>query len=173
MADIPAESIESAIHVVRGQRVMLDADLAVLYGVTTKRLNEQVKRNLARFPEDFMLRLTANEAANLKSQFATSSGVWGGRRKLPRAFTEHGAVMLASILNSPTAVEVSVQIVRAFVRIRLMLASSVELAKKLEDLERRYDSQFRDVFRAIRDLMAPVAPARKRIGFGDASRGSL
>ncbi|MDP3773656.1 MAG: ORF6N domain-containing protein [Gemmatimonadales bacterium] len=169
MAIVPAERIESAIHVVRGQRVMLDADLAVLYGVTTKRLNEQVKRNLARFPEDFMFRLTADEAATLKSQFATSSADWGGRRKLPNVFTEHGAVMLASILNSPTAVETSVQIVRAFVRIRLMLASNAELARKLEDLERRYDSQLRVVFRAIRDLMVPVVPRRKRIG--SATRG--
>ena len=169
MAIVPGERVESAIHVVRGQRVMLDADLAVLYGVTTKRLNEQVKRNTARFPEDFMFPLTAVEASNLKSQFATSSVDWGGRRKLPRVFTEHGAVMLASILNSPTAVDASVQIVRAFVRLRLMLASNAELARKLDDLEHRYDSQFRVVFRAIRDLMAPVGPSRKRIGFGDSA----
>lgn len=146
---------------------MLDADLAILYGVTTKRLNEQVRRNGPRFPEDFMFRLSAEEASNLKSQIATSSLRWGGRRKLPNAFTEHGAVMLASVLSSPTAVETSVQIVRAFVRIRLMLASNADLARRLDDLERRYDSQFRVVFRAIRDLMAPGEPTRKRIGFGD------
>jgi hypothetical protein len=167
MMPVPSERIESAIHVVRGQRVMLDADLAALYGVTTKRLNEQVKRNSGRFPTDFAFRLTAGDAGSLRSQFATSKIGRGGRRYAPLVFTEHGAVMLASILNSPTAVEVSVQIVRAFVRIRLMLASNVELAQKLEDLERRYHSQFRVVFRAIQDLMAPIAPPRKRIGFGD------
>ncbi|MEK6768187.1 MAG: ORF6N domain-containing protein [Gemmatimonadota bacterium] len=167
MAIVPAERIESAIDVVRGQRVMLDADLAVLYGVTTKRLNEQVRRNSGRFPDDFAFRLTVHEAASLRSQFATSKPGRGGRRYAPLAFTEHGAVMLASVLNSPTAVRTSVQIVRAFVRIRLMLASNAELARKLEDLERRYDSQFRVVFRAIRDLMAPVEPRPKRIGFGD------
>jgi hypothetical protein len=167
MSPVPSESIESVIHTVRGQRVMLDVDLAILYGVTTKRLNEQVKRNSGRFPADFAFRLTMAEAPSLRSQFATSKPGRGGRRYAPLVFTEHGAVMLASILNSPTAVETSVQIVRAFVRIRLMLASNAELARKLDDLERRYDSQFRVVFRAIRDLMAPVGPSRKRIGFGD------
>jgi predicted Zn-dependent peptidase len=145
---------------------MLDADLAALYGVTTKRLNEQVKRNLARFPEDFMFRLTAGETGNLRSQSATSSSDWGGRRKLPNAFTEHGAVMLASVLSSPTAVETSVQIVRAFVRLRQLLESNVELARKLDALEQRYDSQFRVVFQAIRELMAPPVKPPKRIGFG-------
>ena len=166
MAIVPVERIESAIHVVRGQRVMLDADLAVLYGVTTKRLNEQVKRNSRRFPDDFAFRLTVQEAASLRSQFATSKPGRGGRRNAPLVFTEHGAVMLASVLSSATAIEASLQIVRAFVRIRLMLASNVDLARKLKDLERRYDSQFRVVFRAIRDLMVPVVPPRKRIGFG-------
>ena len=159
------ERIASAIHVVRGRRVMLDADLAVLYGVATRRLNEQVKRNRGRFPEDFMFRLLPEEAVSLKSQFATSSGGWGGRRKLPNVFTEHGAVMLASVLNSATAVDSSVHVVRAFVRLRMMLEANAELARKLDALEARYDAQFRVVFQAIRELMAPPPSTRKRIGF--------
>ena len=143
---IPAEQIARIIYVIRGHRVMLDADLAILYGVTTKRLNEAVKRNLRRFPEDFMFQLTPEEfavlrsqnvtsnagsgSAILKSQFATSSPGWGGRRKLPRAFTEHGAVMLASVLNSPVAVGASIQVVRAFVQLRGMLTAHAELARK-------------------------------------------
>jgi hypothetical protein len=177
---VPVDQIAHAIHVIRGHRVMLDADLAVLYGVTTKRLNEAVKRNLRRFPADFMFQLTPEEAANLrsqfatsdvssgggilKSQFATSSLAWGGRRKLPKAFTEHGAVMLASVLNSPIAVEASIQVVRAFVQLRSMLAAHADLAHKLAELERKYDSQFRVVFDAIRRLMEPP-PDPKRIGF--------
>ncbi|MDP3773885.1 MAG: ORF6N domain-containing protein [Gemmatimonadales bacterium] len=159
------ERIDSAIHLVRGHRVMLDADLAALYGVTTKRLNERVKRNLDRFPEDFAFRLTADEVVALRSQSATSNVGRGGRRYAPIAFTEHGAVMLASVLSSPTAVETSVQIVRAFVRLRHLLESSAELARKLDALEKRYDSQFGVVFRAIRELMAPPVKPSKRIGF--------
>ena len=165
-AAVPADEIAQAIHVIRGQRVMLDADLAALYGVTTRRLNEQVRRNQARFPADFMFRLTRDEVAILKSQFATSSSAWGGRRKLPSAFTEHGAVMLASVLNSPVAVEASVLVVRAFVQLRGMLAAHDELARKLDELERKYDSEFRSVFDAIRRLMDPPSPSGgKRIGF--------
>jgi len=115
---VPSQRIESRIFFVRGRKVMLDADLAELYGVTTKRLNEQVKRNASRFPGDFMFRLTPDETRILRSQFATSRSGWGGRRVFPYAFTEHGAVMLASVLNSPTAVDASVQVVRAFVRLR-------------------------------------------------------
>jgi len=144
---------------------MLDADLAVLYGVTTKRLNEQVKRNRDRFPADFMFRLTARETAGLRSQIATTKSGRGGRRSPPVAFTEHGAVMLASVLNSPTAVYASIQVVRAFVRLRGILATHRDLARKLEDLERKYDAQFRVVFDAIRELMQPLDPPRKRIGF--------
>lgn len=161
---IPAEQIERRILLIRGQKVMLDSDLADLYGVSTKRLNEQVKRNIERFPADFMLRLTSQESKVLRSQFATSSS-WGGRRYNPLAFTEHGALMLASLLNSQRAVEVSVFVVRAFVKLREMLASHRDLARRLDDLEKKYDSQFRVVFDAIRELMSPPAPSRRRIGF--------
>ncbi|MDO8464743.1 MAG: ORF6N domain-containing protein [Gallionella sp.] len=147
-----------------GQKVMLDANLAELYEVDTRRLNEQVRRNIERFPEDFMFQLTAEEFANLKSQFATSS--WGGRRKLPFVFTEHGAIMAASVLNSKRAIEASVQVVRAFVRLRQMLASNAELSRKLVALEKKYDIKFRAVFEAIHQLMTPSDPKKKRpIGF--------
>ncbi len=142
---------------------MLDADLANLYGVTTKRLNEQVKRNIDRFPDTFMFQLSRSEFDKLKSQFATSS--WGGRRKLPNAFTEHGVVMLASVLNSPTAVSASIEVVKAFVRLRQILASNVELARKLEILEKKYDAQFKVVFDAIRQLMTPPEKEKRQIGF--------
>lgn len=145
---------------------MLDADLAVLYGVTTGRLNEQVKRNKDRFPPDFMFQLTPVELAALKSQIAISKPGRGGRRKLPSAFTEHGPVMLASVLNSPVAVQASIQVVRAFLQLRGILAAHSELARKLHELERKYDAQFRVVFDAIRELMEPPArPEPKRIGF--------
>jgi len=158
------EQIESHIFFIRGQKVMLDANLAELYEVDTRRLNEQVRRNIERFPEDFMFQLTAEEFANLKSQFATSS--WGGRRKLPFVFTEHGAIMAASVLNSKRAIEASVQVVRAFVRLRQMLASNAELSRKLVALEKKYDIKFRAVFEAIHQLMTPSDPKKKRpIGF--------
>lgn len=175
------EQIESQIFFIRGQKVMLDADLAELYGVETKRFNEQVRRNSERFPEDFMFQLTAEEFANLRSQFDTSSlrsqiatsnnsagntAGRGGRRHLPYAFTEHGAIMAASVLNSPRAVEASVQVVRAFVQLRQMLASNAELSRKLVALEKKYDIKFRAVFEAIRELMTPSDPKKKRpIGF--------
>ena len=175
------EQIESQIFLIRGQKVMLDADLAELYGVETKRFNEQVRRNSERFPEDFMFQLTAEEYANLRSQFDTSSlrsqiatsnnsvgnpAGRGGRRHLPYAFTEHGAIMAASVLNSPRAVEASVQVVRAFVQLRQMLASNAELSGKLAALEKKYDIKFRAVFEAIRELMTPSDPKKKRpIGF--------
>lgn len=169
--------IESQIFLIRGQKVMLDADLAELYGVPTKRLNEQVRRNSERFPEDFMFQLTTEEFANLKSEFETSSlrsqiatsnnpAGRGGRRHLPYAFTEHGAIMVASVLNSPRAVEASVQVVRAFVQLRQMLASNAELSRKLVAMEKKYDIKFKAVFDAIHELMAPLAPKKKRpIGF--------
>jgi len=143
---------------------MLDSDLAAPYGVTTKRLNQQLRRNRGRFPADFAFQLTAEEVQILKSQIVTSSSMWGGRRYPPVAFTEHGAVMLASVLNSPVAVEASIQVVRAFVQLRSMLAAHADLAHKLAELERKYDSQFRVVFDAIRRLMEPP-PDPKRIGF--------
>jgi hypothetical protein len=144
---------------------MLDVDLATLYGVTTKRLNEQVSRNVRRFPKDFMFQLTDSELQTLRSQIATSKPQRGGRRTRPYAFTEHGAIMLASVLNSDSAVAASVQVVRAFVRLRLAVASHAELARKLDAMERKYDAQFRVVFTAIRRLMSPPARAGGRIGF--------
>ena len=163
---VPVERVESRILLIRGEKVILDADLAELYGATTKRLNEQVRRNLDRFPADFMFQLTDEEFAILRSQFATSRSGWGGRRYPPFVFTEHGAIMAANVLNSPRAVAVSVTVVRAFVRLRQILASHADLARKLEDLERRYDSQFKQVFAAIRALMAPPDGSGKgAIGF--------
>jgi len=162
------EKIESRIFVIRGQKVMLDADLAELYGVETKALNRAVKRNADRFPEDFMFQLTPEEFGGLRYQFGTSNipSGRGGRRHLPYAFTEHGAIMAASVLNSPRAVETSIQVVRAFVRIRQMLASNAELSRKLASLEKKYDIQFKAVFDAIRELMTPLEPGEKRpIGF--------
>ncbi len=165
---IPSERIEQRIFVVRGQRVMLDSDLAELYGVTTKRLNEQVKRNFGRFPPDFAFQLTPDETEILRSQFATSSWRHGGRRSLPYAFTEHGAIMLASVLNSERAVEASVFVVRAFVKLRSLLATHKEIAQKLTELERKltgHDEDIKTLFVAIRQLMAPPDPKTKRIGF--------
>jgi hypothetical protein len=165
LAAIPIERVEQAILLIRGEKVILDADLAKLYGVSTARLNEQVKRNPQRFPNDFAFRLKKEEFANLKSQIATSSSTHGGRRKLPLVFTEHGAIMAANVLNSERAVAASVQVVRAFVRLRQMLVSNAELARKLEDLEQKYDTQFKVVFDAIRQLMSPPPRERKEIGF--------
>ena len=143
---------------------MLDSDLAELYGVETKRLNEQVRRNPNRFPPDFMFQLTAEEWESLRSQFATLKR--GEHRKyLPYAFTEHGALMLANVLNSERAAQTSVMVVRAFVRLRQMLASNAELARKLDAMEKKYDAQFKVVFDAIRQLMSPPEPKRREIGF--------
>jgi len=166
-AVVPAERIERAILLIRDHRVMLDADLAVLYGVPTKRLAEQVRRNSRRFPADFMFRLTAVEARILRSRIATSSfgRGWGGRRYAPYAFTEQGVAMLSSVLKSPRAVQVNIAIMRAFVRLRGLLASSEALARKLDALERKYDAQFKVVFDAIRQLMSPPAAGRRTIGF--------
>jgi hypothetical protein len=161
---IPAERIERAILMMRGQKVMLDVDLAALYGVPTKVFNQAVKRNLARFPKDFMFQLTGAEFAILKSQIVTSS--WGGRRYRPRAFTEQGVAMLSSVLHSERAVQVNIEIMRAFVRLRQMLTSHTDLARRLDALEKRYDVQFKAVFDAIRELMSPTVPRRRRaIGF--------
>jgi hypothetical protein len=156
------------IYLIRGQKVMLDSDLAEIYGVTTRRLNEQVGRNSDRFPPDFGFQLTTEEFAALMSQIATSKKGRGGRRKLPWVFTEHGAIMLASVLNSPVAVEASVRVVRAFVRLREILASNRELAHKLAELERKFeghDDAIRNLFEAIRQLLRPPEPKRRKIGF--------
>ncbi len=160
---IPSERIERAILLIRGQKIMLDADLAAIYGVTTKRLNEQFKRNRQRFPMDFAFQLTSEEFDNLRSQFATSS--WGGRRYPPVAFTEHGAVMLAAVLNSPRAITTSVEIVRAFIRLRELLATHRDLSRRLDELEAKYDKQFAVVFNAIRELMAPKNQKPKEMGY--------
>jgi hypothetical protein len=149
--------------------VILDADLAALYGVTTKRLNEQVRRNRERFPEDFMFRLTESELEDLKSQFATSRS-HGGRRYRPYVFTEHGVIMSANVLNSQRAVHASIQVVRAFIQLRQMLASNSELARKLGALEKKYDRQFKIVFDAIRELMTPPPAKPKVIGFRVSAR---
>jgi hypothetical protein len=174
-----AEAITLRILTLRGQRVIVDADLAALYDVPTKRFNEAVKRNLGKFPADFMFTLTDEEFANLRSQFATSSAGHGGRRYAPRVFTEHGALMAATILNSPRAVEVSVYVVRAFVQLRELAATHGDLTKRLSELEdktealamqhdtfsRNTRSQLKQVFDAIRELMTPPDPPKRPIGF--------
>jgi len=159
------EGIAGAILVQRGHRVLLDQALAELYGVETKVLIQAVKRNLARFPHDFMFQLTASEWAGLRSQIVTSTVRRGGRRYPPYAFTEQGVAMLSSVLHSPRAVRVNIEIMRAFVRLRQMLLSNAELASKLAALERKYDGQFRIVFDAIRELMTPPDEPRRPIGF--------
>jgi len=162
---IPPERIERSILLIRGHKVMLDSDLAELYGVTTKRLNEQVRRNLSRFPEDFMFQLTESETHLLRSQFATSKEGRGGRRYLPYAFTEQGVAMLSSVLNSERAIKVNIEIMRTFVRLRRILASHADLARKLDSLEKKYDTQFKVVFDAIRELMKPPETKKRPIGF--------
>jgi hypothetical protein len=192
---VPLERIQSRICFIRGEKVMLDADLAALYGVETKALNQAVKRNIERFPDDFMFQLTVEEAAalrfhlgtldasgdeplryqsgtsnddvqGLRSQSVTSNGR-GGRRSLPYAFTEQGVAMLSTVLHSDRAVRVNIEIMRAFVRLRQMLATNADLARKLMNLEKKYDAQFKVVFDAIRELMTPPEPKKKRrIGFG-------
>ncbi len=163
-AVIPMSRITSAILFLRGHRVMLDADLAALYGVETKVLNQAVRRNLKRFPDDFMLQLTQEEVDNLRSQSVTSRS-WGGRRTLPYAFTEQGVAMLSTVLHSERAIEVNIEIMRTFVRLRQLLTENTKLAKKVAALERKYDGQFKIVFAAIRELTMPAAPKRRQIGF--------
>jgi hypothetical protein len=161
---IPVEIIEKKILLIRGEKVMLDADLAELYQVETFNLNKAVKRNIDRFPQDFMFQLTKEEADSLRFQIGMSKTEGrGGRRYLPYAFTEQGVAMLSSVLNSERAVKVNIEIMRAFVRLRQMLASNAELARKLDALEKKYDAQFKVVFDAIRQLMTPpVTRKRKR-----------
>src|SRR3990167_6959719 len=165
--------IESQILLIRGQKVMLDEDLAALYEVETKELNRAVKRNIERFPDDFMFQLTADEFANLRFQFGTSSlksqidtSRWGGRRYPPYAFTEQGVSMLSSVLRSSRAIQVNIAIMRTFVQLRQMLSSNAELSRKLVALEKNYDIKFKAIFEAIHQLMAPADPKKKRpIGF--------
>src|SRR5258706_5594261 len=163
---LPTERIERTILVLRGHKIILDADLALLYAVETKRVNEQVRRNRGRFPGNFMFQLEAHELRDLRSHFATSSFAWGGRRSLPFAFTEHGALMAASVLSSPRAVEMSILVVRAFVRLRNLLATNADLPAKLVELERTlasHDEHILLLFAAIRDLMTPPEKPLKRI----------
>ncbi len=165
---IPAERIEKAILLLRGQKVLLDADLAELYGVETRILVRAVQRNAERFPEDFMFQLTPEEFEDLRSQIGISSS-WGGRRYAPYAFTEQGVAMLSSVLRSPRAVRVNIEIMRAFVRLRQVLATHEELSRRLSELEERigaHDEQIQLVFEAIRQLMAPPEPGEeRRIGY--------
>ena len=163
---ISIELIENKIYFIRNKKVMLDGDLAELYGISTKRLNEQVRRNIDRFPEDFMFILSKEESDSLRSQFATLKKGRGQHSKyLPYAFTEHGAIMAATILNSPRAVEMSIFVVRAFVKLREMLSSHKDLKRKIEEMEKKYDSQFKIVFNAIKELMSPPEKPIRKIGF--------
>jgi len=161
---VPAERIENSILLIRGHKVILDVNLAALYRATTKAFNQAVSRNRDRFPPDFMFRLSSQEFQNLRSQFVTSSH-WGARRYPPYAFTEQGVAMLSSVLRSKRAVQVNIEIMRAFVRLRQMLATHEDLARKLNALERKYDAQFKVVFDAIRQLMAPPDKKKRGIGF--------
>ena len=168
-----AKAVESKIHVLREHKVILDTDLAELYGVPVKRLNEQVKRNAERFPADFLFRLTPDEQESLRSQIATSNSR-GGRRYLPYAFTEHGAIMAATVLNSERAIEMSVFVVRAFVRMREALATNQKIMTKFAELEQRlesHDAEIQELIETIRELMAPAPPGRRRIGFEIPAKG--
>lgn len=162
------EHLEQMIHVIRGQRVMLDSDLAKLYRVTTKALNQAVRRNADRFPDDFAYQLTAQEVADLKSQIVTSSGEHGGRRTPPWAFTEHGVAMLSSVLRSPQAVQVNIEIMRAFVRLRRLLATPGDLVQQLTKLAETvqfHDEQIKTIAEILRQLMQKPPPPKGRIGF--------
>jgi len=160
---LPAEIIEAKIYLIRGKKVMLDRDLAMLYQVFTRNLNKAVKRNIDRFPPDFMFQLTNDELINLKFHFGTSS--WGGTRKLPFAFTENGIAMLSSVLRSKRAVKVNIQIMRTFTRLRVLLSGNKELKNKIEEMEKKYDHQFKIVFDAIKALIETPKKDIGKIGF--------
>jgi len=166
---IPVETIERKIYLIRGRKVMLDSDLAQLYEVPTKRLNEAIKRNPKRFPDDFMFQMSKDELEDLKSQIATSSSSHGGRRHAPYVFTEHGVAMLSSVLTSDRAVEVNILIIRAFVRLREYLSTHQDLARKLDDVERiqqEHGVHIQQIYDYIGRLLEPPEPAKRRIGFG-------
>jgi len=166
MSDIkPTVAIEQSIRIFEGQKVMLDFDLAALYGVATFNLNKAVTRNLSRFPNDFMLLIPAKEAECLIFRNGISKRGQGGRTKPVRAFTQEGVAMLSSVLRSKRAIQVNIEIMRAFVRLRSLMASHADLARRMDDLEQHYDAQFRGVFEAIRNLMAPQDPPRPKISF--------
>jgi len=160
---IPQEVIQSKIFIIRGKKVMLDRDLAELYGVETKYLTRQVRRNKERFPNEFLVTLTRQEVSILRCQIGTSS--WGGQRYLPYAFTEHGILMLSSILNSKRAIQVNIQIMKTFIQLREMLASHKELRQKIEEMEKKYDHQFKVIFKAIKELLKPPQKLKEPIGF--------
>lgn len=163
---IPDEVIIDKIYLIRGQKVMLDRDLALLYGVETKVLKRQVRRNIGRFPTDFMFELTSEEFSNLRSQFGTSS--WGGVRYVPMAFTEHGVAMLSSVLNSDRAIEVNIRIIRLFTRMREVLLTHKDIILKLEHLESQvagHDQHIQAIFQALKQLLDPAMPKRRQIGF--------
>jgi phage regulator Rha-like protein len=164
---IPNERIIQKIFVIHGQKVMLDSDLAVLYGVETKVLNQAVKRNTARFPKDFMFQLTKEELENLKSQFVTSSLKHGGRRKLPMVFTEHGVLMLSSVLKSERAIQVNIQIVRTFTKLREMLSQYKDLKGKIEEIEKKYNHRFKVVFDTLKHLLKEDEKPKNKIGFSE------
>ena len=173
---VPYEIIENKIYIIRGQKVMIDHDLAILYGVPTKVFNQAVRRNIRRFPDDFMFQLTPEETLALRSHFVTSNlrrqigaSKRGGRRYLPYAFSEHGILMLSSVLNSDRAVQVNIRIMRIFVKIREILSAHKDLARKLDHLEQKvsgHDVDIRQIFDAIRQLMEPPKEKRRKIGFG-------
>jgi hypothetical protein len=160
---VPIEKITGKIYLIRGQRIIIDRDLAELYEVETKQLKRAVRRNIDRFPADFMFELTKTELENLRCQFGTSS--WGGVRYRPMAFTEQGVAMLSSVLNSDRAIQVNIQIMRAFTRLRRMLETHKELKKKLEEMEKKYDEQFQIVFEAIKQLIVEDEKPKKKIGY--------
>ena len=163
---ISEETISDKIYFIRNQKVILDRDLALLYGIENKRLNEQVKRNISRFPEDFMFQLNQIEFQNLKSQIATSS--WGGSRKLPYVFSEQGVAMLSSVLNSPIAIGVNIQIIRIFTKMREVLLTHKDILLKLEKMEKQidnHDEQITLIFTYLKSLLTPQQPQRRRIGF--------
>jgi ORF6N domain len=165
-ASVPVEKIEKSILLIRGQKVMLDRDLAELYGVETRVLNQAVRRNIRRFPSDFMFQLSPAEFANWRSQIVMSKKEKMGMRRRPLVFTEQGVAMLSSVLGSDRAIDVNIAIMRAFVRLRELMATHKDLAQKIEELEKKYDAQFSAVFAAIRQLMQPApVPPRRRIGF--------
>jgi len=167
MRELIPQDIEQRIFTIQSQKIMLDKDLAGLYGVATKVLIQAIKRNIKRFPEDFMFQLTKKEFINLRSQIVTSS--WGGRRYLPYAFTEHGILMLSTVLNSERAIQVNIAIMRTFVKLRQIFYTNKELAHKLNELERKtekHDGEIKIIFEAIRQLMTPPEKPKRRIGFG-------
>ena len=160
---IPVERIQKSIYMIRRCKVLLDKDLAELYGIETRDLNKAVSRNLERFPEDFMFQLDKKEFSNLKFQFGTSS--WGGTRKLPRAFTEQGVAMLSSVLRSKSAVHVNIAIMRTFVKLREILATNTELRRKIESMENKYEERFNIIFNILSEMTMSVPKPKKRIGY--------